>query len=88
MLGLWRWMQFRANYSNATILVLTKYPPIRRISHEIIHRDLKYENIMFSTPDSSAVKIIDFGLGKKYAHEEHLHDAVGTVYTMAPEVST
>ena len=43
---------------------------------------------MFATPDSSAVKIIDFGLGKKYAHEEHLHDAVGTVYTMAPEVSS
>jgi serine/threonine protein kinase len=55
-------------------------------AHEIIHRDLKYENIMFATPDSQAVKIIDFGLGKKYAQNEHQHDAVGTVYTMAPEV--
>jgi serine/threonine protein kinase len=52
----------------------------------IVHRDLKFENIMFANPSSNEVKIIDFGLSKKYAHEEHLHDAVGTVYTMAPEV--
>jgi len=56
----------------------------------IIHRDLKYENVMFITnaPDSD-VKIIDFGLSKKYAaNDSHLHDGVGTIYTMAPEVIT
>jgi calcium-dependent protein kinase len=55
-------------------------------SQKIIHRDLKFENIMFAHPTSASVKIIDFGLSKKYAQEEKLHDAVGTVYTMAPEV--
>ena len=30
--------------------------------------------------------MIDFGLSRKYASSEHLHDTVGTVYTMAPEV--
>lgn len=55
-------------------------------SKDITHRDLKFENIMFATPTSYTIKIIDFGLSKKYAHEEHLHDTVGTVYTMAPEV--
>ena len=68
-----------------SLIKICAHFPLR--SHEIIHRDLKYENIMFATPESSAVKIIDFGLSKKYAYEEHLHDAVGTVYTMAPEVS-
>lgn len=52
----------------------------------ITHRDLKFENIMFSSPNSDSVKVIDFGLSKKYSQEEHLHETVGTVYTMAPEV--
>ena len=44
-------------------------------SRGITHRDLKYENIMFASPTSNAVKIIDFGLSKKYAPEQHMHDA-------------
>ena len=46
---------------------------------------------MFSTPKPTAdVKIIDFGLSKKYAKDddEMMHDAVGTVYSMSPEVLT
>ena len=53
-------------------------------SKQITHRDLKFENIMFADSISYTVKIIDFGLSKKYAHSEHLRDTVGTVYTMAP----
>ena len=41
---------------------------------------------MFSSPQTDVVKIIDFGLSKKYASDEILHDQVGTVYTMAPEL--
>ena len=55
-------------------------------SQEIVHRDLKFENIMFVSPRSDQIRLIDFGLSKKYASDEHLHDAVGTVYTMAPEL--
>jgi serine/threonine protein kinase len=47
-------------------------------SRGITHRDLKFENIMFSSPDSDAVKVIDFGLSKKYSQQEHLHETVGT----------
>lgn len=43
-------------------------------SRGITHRDLKYENIMFASPTSNAVKIIDFGLSKKYAPQQHMHD--------------
>jgi serine/threonine protein kinase len=46
-------------------------------SKGITHRDLKYENIMFSNPSTYSVKLIDFGLSKKYAMKEHLHDTVG-----------
>jgi calcium-dependent protein kinase len=55
----------------------------------ISHRDLKYENIMFTSPQPNAdVKIIDFGLSKKYgmSGKAVMHDAVGTIYSMSPEV--
>lgn len=54
--------------------------------HGIVHRDLKFENIMFVNSHSNDIKLIDFGLSQKFAHHEHLHDPVGTVYTMAPEL--
>jgi calcium-dependent protein kinase len=41
---------------------------------------------MFASPTSPNVKIIDFGLSKKYGKNEILNQTVGTVYTMAPEV--
>jgi calcium-dependent protein kinase len=41
---------------------------------------------MFASPTSPNVKIIDFGLSKKYLQNETLSQTVGTVYTMAPEV--
>lgn len=41
---------------------------------------------MFASKDSDQVKIIDFGLSQKFASDEILHDQVGTVYTMAPEL--
>lgn len=54
----------------------------------ISHRDLKYENIMFTSPHPDAdVKLIDFGLSKKYGMSgKVMHDAVGTVYSMSPQV--
>ena len=53
----------------------------------IIHRDLKLENFLFSDLDStSELKMIDFGLSKHFTFGEVQHEAVGTPYTVAPEV--
>ena len=53
----------------------------------ILHRDLKLENFLFTTNDTDAeLKMIDFGLSKHFKHGEVQHDAVGTPYTVAPEV--
>lgn len=52
-------------------------------SKNIIHRDIKYENIMFenSRPDAEP-KLIDFGLAKAYLSSGHqMTERVGTVYT-------
>lgn len=42
--------------------------------------DLKYENVLFvSDHPQSEIKVIDFGLSKKYGKDEELMDGVGTM---------
>lgn len=58
--------------------------------HGICHRDLKPENFLFSDKSEDAeLKIIDFGLSKKFSKSEdiqHMHTIVGTPLYVAPEV--
>lgn len=56
--------------------------------HNIIHRDIKFENIMFESKDPDAeIKLIDFGLSKSYSPQnKYMSEGVGTIYTMAPQV--
>ncbi len=56
-------------------------------SKNIIHRDLKLENFLFSSTDpESDLKMIDFGLSKHFFFGQVHHEAVGTPYTVAPEI--
>lgn len=57
-------------------------------AHNVCHRDLKFENIMFENNDPNAeIKLIDFGLSKAYSPEQKfMNEGVGTIYTMAPQV--
>lgn len=60
-------------------------------SKNVVHRDLKLENIMFeddSPTATASVKLIDFGLSTKYLSNEYkyMRERVGTVYTMSPQV--
>jgi len=53
----------------------------------ICHRDLKLENFVFeSEGKAAALKLIDFGLSRKYVQGLHMKSMVGTVYYIAPEV--
>ena len=58
--------------------------------HGIVHRDLKPENfLMNDTSEDSEVKLIDFGLSKRYSeakNSQKMHTVVGTPYYVAPEV--
>lgn len=51
--------------------------------HNVCHRDIKFENIMFESQDPDAeIKLIDFGLSKVYSPEKKFMTAgVGTIYT-------
>ena len=56
-------------------------------SRGITHRDLKPENILFESLKINAeIKLIDFGLSRKYAIDEKMHTILGTPYYVAPEV--
>jgi len=53
----------------------------------ITHRDIKPENILFENSDNDAdIKLIDFGLSRKYNSHEKMHTILGTPYYVAPEV--
>jgi len=53
----------------------------------IVHRDLKPENILYDSRHPNAnIKIADFGASTLFNPDEYLHDRIGTMYYIAPEV--
>lgn len=48
---------------------------------------VKYENIMWESPTSDQIKVIDFGLSKycRPGDKKTMSEGVGTIYTMAPQ---
>ncbi|KAF5804293.1 putative protein kinase CAMK-CDPK family [Helianthus annuus] len=53
----------------------------------VIHRDLKPENFLFANKkETSALKVIDFGLSVIFKPGERFDEIVGSPYYMAPEV--
>lgn len=55
-------------------------------SKQILHLDLKPENVLCITPNSNEIKIIDFGLARKFDPNESFKVMFGTPEFVAPEV--
>ena len=53
-------------------------------AQNIVHRDIKPDNIMITTDDT--VRLIDFGLSKASKSNKDLTQVAGTPFYMAPEV--
>lgn len=53
-------------------------------AQNIVHRDIKPDNIMITQSDT--VRLIDFGLSKASKNNKNLTTVAGTPYYMAPEV--
>lgn len=52
----------------------------------MVHRDIKMENLMFSDEGRHTLKLIDFGFATKFNPKTKLSQAVGTPQYVAPEV--
>lgn len=56
--------------------------------NNIIHRDLKLENILFESKDSTIIKVVDFGIAGFYSNMKGSESNAGSLRYMAPEVLT
>lgn len=55
----------------------------------VVHRDLKLENILYENKKPLAtIRLIDFGLSKTYDRAELSRKAMGTCYTLSPEIAS
>ena len=50
----------------------------------IVHRDIKPENLLLDINNN--IKLVDFGLSKKYTHNEQLETACGSPCYAPPEM--
>lgn len=57
-------------------------------SNNIVHRDLKAENLLFQSKSThkSSILVADFGLARITGANQKLHDRCGTLSYMAPEM--
>jgi serine/threonine protein kinase len=55
--------------------------------HNIVHRDLKLDNILIDPSDKNRIKIIDFGFSIKATAEQKLTLFCGTPHYMDPDIS-
>ena len=56
-------------------------------SQNIVHRDIKPQNILFEDVDQKVIKLIDFGIAKKKEfHSQYFEDRIGTPLYLAPEI--
>jgi len=56
--------------------------------NNIIHRDLKLENILFTSKGGSRIKVVDFGIAGFYSGMEESESNAGSLKYMAPEILT
>jgi len=54
---------------------------------DVIHRDIKLENIMLQTADNYAIKLIDFGFAIRVPSDKKLNIFCGTPSYMSPEIT-
>lgn len=55
-------------------------------SHNVVHRDLKLENLVYEHRDSKHVKLIDFGYATRWDGRTKLTHRCGSLQYVAPEV--
>lgn len=54
--------------------------------HQILHHDIKAENVFFQSKHQDTILLGDFGLAKILQPQEKLHEVAGTLSYIAPEM--
>mmetsp|Transcript_12801 Transcript_12801/g.19847 ORF Transcript_12801/g.19847 Transcript_12801/m.19847 type:complete len:409 (+) Transcript_12801:72-1298(+) len=55
----------------------------------VYHRDLKMENVLYENSKYDAsIRLIDFGLSQTYDRAQVSRKAIGTAYTLSPEIAS
>ncbi|XP_066924043.1 death-associated protein kinase 2-like [Clytia hemisphaerica] len=55
-------------------------------SKNIMHLDIKPENIVLKSPDSTEIKLVDFGLAQLWSPDKEIKEMMGTAEFVAPEI--
>jgi len=82
-------IQKKSRYSEADCAIVVKQivAGIKYMhDNKIAHCDLKPDNFLFTSEDSSELKIIDFGMSKHTKSRNYMKNVVGTMFYIAPEV--
>eukprot|EP01083_Nonionella_stella_P035137 95983_1 len=57
--------------------------------NDIVHRDIKAENILFADEECSSIKLIDFGLSRNHGQNDaYMTNPVGSLYYQSPGILT
>jgi len=75
-----------SEYDAADLAVQILYAINYLHAQQVVHRDLKLQNVLFAKKDGNFVKLIDFGFSKFVKKNQRLELACGTMSYVAPEV--
>mmetsp|Transcript_83350 Transcript_83350/g.97433 ORF Transcript_83350/g.97433 Transcript_83350/m.97433 type:complete len:570 (-) Transcript_83350:89-1798(-) len=82
--------EFRNDRILASVMKQILYAVTYLHSKKVVHKDIKLENLLLQNDSiqNPVVKLIDFGLSEVRKQDVCLSDTSGTVFYMAPEVSS
>mmetsp|Transcript_13750 Transcript_13750/g.26161 ORF Transcript_13750/g.26161 Transcript_13750/m.26161 type:complete len:622 (-) Transcript_13750:75-1940(-) len=55
-------------------------------AHSVVHRDLKLENFLYESQNTTHLKLIDFGFAKFWEQGQKMSRSCGSLHYIAPEV--
>lgn len=85
--NLWSLLLKKPNMQTKERIVIQVFEGVSHMhKHQVLHRDLKPDNILWAAESPAIVKVGDYGLATSLAEHSTLFETCGTAAYMAPEV--